>query len=85
MTLIRLTLQKPEISTGANGPFRLVKVFSLAIFIYTEYFTKAVPTFLVAVPISPVLGLPFHEARARVKFMVPYQQFRNRNALILQN
>ena len=31
MTLIRLTLQKPETTTGSNGPFRLVKGFSLAL------------------------------------------------------
>ena len=28
MTFIRLTLQKPEISAGSNGPLRLVKGFS---------------------------------------------------------
>ena len=30
MTLIRLTLQKPEIRTGSKGPLRLVKGFSVA-------------------------------------------------------
>ena len=32
MTLVQLTLQKPEIRTGSNGPLMLVIVFSLACF-----------------------------------------------------